>query len=82
MQFDFEFLLQAVLGGLRAVPVTLEIAVLPVIFGTLLGVPVALLRFFEVKVISPILKWAVTIVRGIPVVLVMMYFLSFYRRIL
>jgi len=74
VDFDFKFLLQALYGAVKGIPVTLEIALLPVLYGTLIGIPIALLRFFGVKVVSPVFKWAVTAIRGIPVILLLLVF--------
>jgi len=72
MEFDFKFMLTAVWSGIGAIPATLQIAILPVIIGTVIGLPIALVRFFEVRILSGVFKWIVTVVRGIPVVLIMM----------
>jgi L-cystine transport system permease protein len=72
MDFDFSFFLVAMRGSIQAIPVTLIIAIAPILLGAILGLPIALIRFFEIKILSPIFKWAVTLLRGIPIVLILL----------
>ncbi|GHV49018.1 L-cystine transport system permease protein TcyM [Clostridia bacterium] len=74
MDFDFAFFGKAALEGVKALPVTFEIAILPIIFGTVFGLPIALVRFFRIRFLSPLFKWLVTFIRGIPVVLILLIF--------
>ncbi|MDR2070797.1 MAG: ABC transporter permease subunit [Treponema sp.] len=74
MNFDFFFMLEAMLGAVERIPVTLYIATVSVIVGLVFGLLTALLRFYEVRIIAPLLKWVITLTKGIPVVLLLLVF--------
>jgi L-cystine transport system permease protein len=56
------------------IPVTLEIAIMPLLIGVVFALGIALARFFRVPVLAVILRWLVSIVKGIPVVLLLLVF--------
>jgi L-cystine transport system permease protein len=68
-------MLQVFLTACRAIPLSLGIAFSAVGIGILLGTPVALLRFYRVPLMEPLFRVIVTIIRGIPGILL---FLVFY----
>jgi L-cystine transport system permease protein len=72
MDFSFTYLLEALKAGAAAIPTTLLIAFIPLILGAGLGLLVALARFFSVRVLGTVLRWLVTIIKGIPVVLILL----------
>jgi L-cystine transport system permease protein len=72
MNFSIPFLFEALKAGAAAIPTTLLIAIVPLVIGAMLGLLVALARFFSVRVLSPVLRWIVTIIKGIPVVLILL----------
>ncbi|AEF85873.1 ABC-type amino acid transport system, permease component [Treponema primitia ZAS-2] len=74
MSFDFKFMLVALAAGVSRVPTSLYIGLIPVLIGIVLGLPIALVRFYEIKVLSPLFNWIVTIVRGIPIVMLLLVF--------
>jgi L-cystine transport system permease protein len=74
MNFDFFFMLEALLGAVERIPITLYIATVSVFVGLVFGLLIALLRFYEVKVIAPLLKWVITLTKGIPVILLLLVF--------
>jgi L-cystine transport system permease protein len=74
MSFDFFFMLKAFAAAFQRIPVTMYLATIPVFIGIVFGLLIALVRFYEVKVLAPILKWIVTIIKGIPVVLLLLVF--------
>lgn len=57
-------------------PVTLKIAAIAIVLGTLLGIAVAAIRVYKVPVISTVLRGYVGLMRGIPFVILM--FLVYY----
>jgi len=76
-QFDINFMFTvAMKAAIRYVPVTLELALIPFVFGTILGTIIALVRLYNVKYIAKILQAVVVIIKGVPVVLqlLIMYF--------
>jgi L-cystine transport system permease protein len=71
---DFWFMLTALRSGIVRIPATLILAILPLIIGGVFGLLFALARFYNVRVLARILKWVVTVVKGIPVILVLLIF--------
>jgi L-cystine transport system permease protein len=60
------------LAALGAVPKTVFLAVVSVAIGIVFGLPVALVRFYRIRVADQAFKWFVTIIKGIPAVLMML----------
>jgi L-cystine transport system permease protein len=71
---DFHFLLQALRAAAEKIPATLLLAVLPLAIGTLVGLPMALARHFRVGVLRQTLDILINIIKGVPVVLMLMVF--------
>lgn len=68
--FDINFMITvAMKAAIKYVPVTLELALVPFIFGTIFGTIIALVRLYNVKFIAKILQAIVVIIKGVPVVL-------------
>ncbi|KIL24183.1 hypothetical protein B4134_2997 [Bacillus safensis] len=72
MDFDVAFMLQAFLAALHYLPTTLLLGFLPLLFGSVFGFGIALIRFYQVPVLSPLFKWFVAIFKAIPVVLILL----------
>lgn len=70
MTFDFGFILQVVLKIIPYVPVTLYMAVVSLIIGGALGLLVALARFYQVPGLSQVMTVMITVLKGVPLVLV------------
>lgn len=64
--FSVEFLIQSVPDILSYLPVTLELAAAAFALGLALGFLIALVRYFEVPVLTPICQAFVSIMRGTP----------------
>jgi L-cystine transport system permease protein len=77
---DFGFMLTALRSGAARIPATLMLAILPLLIGGVFGMLTALARFYKVRFLAPILKWVVTVVKGIPVVLVLLIFYVMISR--
>ncbi|MDR2842875.1 MAG: ABC transporter permease subunit [Spirochaetaceae bacterium] len=75
MSFDFPFMLQVFFVALGAVPLSLGIAFFALIVGMILGTIIALIRFYRVPFFSVLCKGIITIIQGIPVILL---YLSFF----
>jgi L-cystine transport system permease protein len=75
MDFSPLFMLEVLGVALKAVPRSLAMALSAMGIGIVLGLPLALLRFFNVRFCAGVLKWLVRIFKGVPVVLM---FLIFY----
>lgn len=69
-QFDTNFMVTVALkAAIKYIPITLELALIPFIIGTILGTIIALVRLYNIKFIARILQIFVVIVKGVPVVL-------------
>ncbi len=76
MGFDFSFMLVALKAALKATPVTLILTIVPFIIGAFFGTILAVFRIFKIKVLGRLVQIYVVIIRGIPIVLLllMVYF--------
>lgn len=74
---DFGHILQAITDAVQYVPVTLFITILSVLLGSIIGLLIALIRFFEIPILSQLFAIIVTIIRGIPIVLMLLAFYLF-----
>ncbi|MDR1788453.1 MAG: amino acid ABC transporter permease [Treponema sp.] len=77
MNFSFSFLLTALRAGAAQIPVTLAAALIPLLIALVPGLLIALARFFRVRVLGRLCRWLVTVVKGIPVLLILMVFYLF-----
>lgn len=68
-------MLQALLEAIKAAPNTVLIAIAAIAVGIVFGIPIALIRFYKLKAVDKILKWFVTLGRGVPIILI---FLAVY----
>lgn len=75
MDFDVAFMFKAMLEGGAEIPRSLLIAFSAVLLGVVFGLPVALIRFYRVKILSKIFSVWITITKGLPIILV--YFMLF-----
>ncbi|MDR1408697.1 MAG: ABC transporter permease subunit [Oscillospiraceae bacterium] len=74
MTFDLSFLGTALLAAANKIPTTLALALIPLVLGTVIGLPLALVRFYRVPVLGQGIQGAVTLIKGIPVVLMLFVF--------
>ncbi|MDR2610356.1 MAG: amino acid ABC transporter permease [Clostridiales Family XIII bacterium] len=72
--FDFDFFIECLKSGAARIPVNLYVAAASVFFGMIFGLIIALIRVFRVPVLSPIFRWLVTILKGVPVILMLLVF--------
>lgn len=62
----------AIQASIQQLPVTLFMTIVSLLIGGFLGLIVALVRYFEVPILSPLFRVFVTILRGIPVLLILL----------
>jgi L-cystine transport system permease protein len=74
MNFSFPFMLTALGAASSKIPVTLVLALCPLAIGIVFGLFIALIRFFHVRVFSSLFRALVTVVKGVPVVLLLLLF--------
>ena len=61
MNFSFSFLLTALAAGAAKIPVTLLLSAAPMLAGCVIGLFIALARFFRVPVLAVLFHWGVII---------------------
>ncbi|MFC5703016.1 amino acid ABC transporter permease [Cohnella faecalis] len=76
MTLDPSFIWTAFVQILQAIPTTLNITAVSMVFGLLIGTAVALVRTYRVPVLHPIAAAYVTVIRGTPMLthLLLIYF--------
>jgi L-cystine transport system permease protein len=75
--FDFLFFFVGMRESILYLPVTLYTALLTMCIGTGLGFLIALARFYRLKFFATFLRIAVTVLRGVPVILIILIFQTF-----
>ncbi|MDR1257192.1 MAG: ABC transporter permease subunit [Spirochaetaceae bacterium] len=75
MDFSIPFMFQAMVEAAGAIPRSLAIAFSAVLSGLLLGLPIALARFYRIAVAGRIAHALITVTKGLPTLLV--YFMLF-----
>ncbi|WP_088067187.1 amino acid ABC transporter permease [Gottfriedia luciferensis] len=68
MKLDISFIWQAFLQILPAIPTTLFITVLSVLIGSIIGTFTAIVRIYNVPLLSQVASGYVTIIRGTPMI--------------
>lgn len=72
MSFRLDVMLSSLRIALEYTHVTLIIAVSSLIIGSILGLLIALIRLYKVKILSPFFSAVVTILKGVPTVLIIL----------
>ena len=74
---DVSFLIACVKTAVRYIPVTLYLGLSSFVIGLVLVVVVSLLRFFNVKILSPFFKWMISLSNSVPLLLTLTVFYLF-----
>ncbi|MDP4145113.1 MAG: amino acid ABC transporter permease [Bacillota bacterium] len=69
MGFDIKFMFTTLIAAAKYIPVTLILAFVPLLFGTIFGTLLAVIRIFKVKFLARLAQIYVVVIRGIPLVL-------------
>ena len=69
MKIDLSAIVTALQAAVPYIPVTLRLALLPLLFGSLLGLGIALIRYYRLPLLARFLSGLITIGKGIPIVL-------------
>lgn len=72
MIFQFSVMIEALKTASHYIGTTLFMAVTALAIGLVFGLLIALIRLYRIKVIAPILQVAITLLKGVPVVLVIL----------
>lgn len=78
MSFSLEYLSKCLLSGIKYIYVTLELSVVTISIGLVLGLLIAILRVFKVPVVHKILGVFVSVYAGIPVMVSMLIYNLIY----
>jgi len=69
MKFDIAFMFIALEAALKYTPITLILAIVPLIIGIILGTFIAVGRLFKIKILGRLFQVIVVTIKGIPLVL-------------
>lgn len=81
MDFDFFFLLKAILAALRAAPRSLLLATAGMALGLCAGLPLALVRFYRVPGASQAAAVVITVIKGVPNILVFFILFALFSAV-
>jgi L-cystine transport system permease protein len=71
MSFDISFMIIALKEAIKYIPITLLLATIPLIIGSIVGTVIAVIRIYKIKFLSKLVQIFVVIIRGIPLVLLL-----------
>lgn len=74
MTINPKILWNAFLAGLSYAPVTIKLTIIVLIFATIIGGLVAIVRFYKVPVLSQIFAFLITTYQGVPVMVALVLF--------
>ena len=72
MSFKFEVMIQSLQVASQYIGTTLFMAITAIIIGVILGLGIALIRLYRIKGLSQFFQVAVTLLKGIPMVLIIL----------
>lgn len=72
MSFDINFAFVAFKAALKATPITIVLAFVPFVIGLFFGTLLAISRIYKVKIIGRLSQIYIVVVRGIPIVLILL----------
>lgn len=78
MSFKLPDFLDCLQSGLHYLPNTILLTIVPVVVGLIVGTIIAIIRIYNVKILSPVFATLVTIYNAIPFVLSMMLINTIY----
>jgi L-cystine transport system permease protein len=67
-------MLTALMAAAAKIPVTVVLALIPLAAGMVFGLLISLVRFYRVRFFAELFRWLVTVIKGIPVVLLILVF--------
>lgn len=70
MNFDIGFIFHVIVKIIPYVPITIYMAFVSLIIGGLLGLIIALVRYYKIPLLSPLLTIMITILKGVPLILI------------
>ncbi|EOT30205.1 amino acid ABC transporter permease [Enterococcus saccharolyticus] len=72
MSFDFSTMLRSLQVASQYIGTTLFMAIVSLVIGMVLGLGIALIRLYKVKILSPIFQTIITLLKGVPIVLIIL----------
>lgn len=76
MNFDIAFMGEALKSAIQYIPVTFQLAGISFLISLLIGIAIAVIRVFNVKVLACVLEIIITVLKAVPMVLIL-YILFF-----
>ncbi len=72
MSFKFEVFLNSLQVAVTYIGTTITVALVSLIIGLVLGLIIALVRFYKIPVLSQFLAASITVLKGVPIVLILL----------
>ncbi|MBS7576440.1 MULTISPECIES: ABC transporter permease subunit [unclassified Enterococcus] len=72
MSFKLEVMLNSLKVASQYIGTTLAVSIASLLIGSLLGLLIALVRFYKIKVFSQIFSVLITVLKGVPIVLILL----------
>ncbi len=69
MKIDINAIITAFKAAIPYIPVTLRLALIPLLIGTAVGLIIALIRFYRLPILAKFFSGIITVGKGIPIVL-------------
>lgn len=74
---DYQFLWQCLLVAIRYIPITLYLSLSAYAIGLVVGVPMALARYFKIPVLARFFEWWINLTNAIQILLILTVFYLF-----
>lgn len=74
---DYQFLWQCLLVAIRYIPITLYLSLSAYAIGLVVGVPMALARYFKIPVLARFFEWWINLTNAIQLLLILTVFYLF-----
>lgn len=72
MSFQLSIMIEALKTASHYIGTTLFMALTALVIGAVVGLIIALIRLYRIKILAPVLQVIVTVLKGVPVVLVIL----------
>lgn len=72
MQFNVDAMVASIIYSIHYLGITLLIPVVALAIGVVFGLVIALLRYYQAKVVAPVLQVIITLFKGVPIVLILL----------
>lgn len=78
MNVSIDAIIESIISACRYLPKTIELIVIPLLFGIVLGTFIALIRVYKIPVLSQFFSFFIPIYQGIPIVVALLIYNLLY----